>query len=228
MSFSELNLRDIPCSRRFFKVISTVTANLLDMAYLIFLFLMSPFLVLLIRRKSLWTKQNILSWLGLAKTPEMVSPVLFHAVSFGEFRNISFIVERLNKPCVVLTPDQELLEYLMKNWVNRERAVMLAPLDFSFAVRRILRKIHPALIVISEVDAWPNFLSEAAGSGVPLYFVNVRLSPGNSILFRLFPLYRMLLNRAGVYAKDQKNRALLKKSGIACRGVVNFKLLSKT
>jgi 3-deoxy-D-manno-octulosonic-acid transferase len=50
------------------------------------------------------------------------------------------------------------------------------PLDWVLAVRRVIRGIRPGLIVVLETEIWPNFLREARRVGVPVVFVNGRIS----------------------------------------------------
>ena len=50
------------------------------------------------------------------------------------------------------------------------------PLDWPFAIRRVFGVIRPALIIILETEIWPNFLREARRAGVPVLFVNGRIS----------------------------------------------------
>ncbi|MFZ3207578.1 MAG: 3-deoxy-D-manno-octulosonic acid transferase [Geobacteraceae bacterium] len=50
------------------------------------------------------------------------------------------------------------------------------PFDFGFAVRRLLRRVNPALILIVETEIWPNFLRAARLTGIPSVVVNGRIS----------------------------------------------------
>jgi len=43
-------------------------------------------------------------------------------------------------------------------------------------VRRALRAIRPAIVIIMETEIWPNFLREARRSEIPVVFVNARIS----------------------------------------------------
>ncbi len=55
-------------------------------------------------------------------------------------------------------------------------AIFYFPLDWSGPVRRALRAARPAVVVVFETEIWPNFLREARRAGVPVVFVNGRLS----------------------------------------------------
>ncbi len=67
------------------------------------------------------------------------------------------------------------------------------PFDFAFAVRRVLAQIKPALIVITESEIWPNFLHQAQRAGIPVVFVNGRLSTRSFRRHQMIPLWRRFL-----------------------------------
>lgn len=62
--------------------------------------------------------------------------------------------------------------------------VFYAPIDYAFAVRRVLRRIRPALVVILETEIWPVLYRETKRAGCGLLVVNGRMSD------RAFPGYR--------------------------------------
>jgi tetraacyldisaccharide 4'-kinase len=62
--------------------------------------------------------------------------------------------------------------------------VFFAPIDYAFAVRRVLRRIRPSLVVILETEIWPVLYREAKRAGASLLVVNGRISD------RTFPRYR--------------------------------------
>jgi|HigsolmetaAR202D_1030399.scaffolds.fasta_scaffold07806_2 tetraacyldisaccharide 4''-kinase len=62
--------------------------------------------------------------------------------------------------------------------------VFYAPLDYRFAVRRVLRRLKPAAVVVLETEIWPNLYREAKRFGCGLIIVNGRISD------KAFPKYR--------------------------------------
>ena len=64
--------------------------------------------------------------------------------------------------------------------------VFYAPVDYAFAVRRVLRRIRPSVVVILETEIWPVLYNEAKRSGCGLLIVNGRISD------RAFPRYQRL------------------------------------
>ena len=51
------------------------------------------------------------------------------------------------------------------------------PLDHSSAVRRVLRIVRPARLVLVDKELWPNLLTECYRREIPVSIVNARLSP---------------------------------------------------
>ena len=64
--------------------------------------------------------------------------------------------------------------------------VFYAPIDYCFAVRRVLRTIRPRVVVVLETEIWPNLYRETKRAGCGLIVVNGRISD------RAMPRYRNL------------------------------------
>ncbi len=54
--------------------------------------------------------------------------------------------------------------------------VFYAPIDYCFAVRRVLRTIRPRVVVVLETEIWPNLYRETKRAGCGLIVVNGRIS----------------------------------------------------
>jgi tetraacyldisaccharide 4'-kinase len=66
---------------------------------------------------------------------------------------------------------------------NLADGVFYAPVDYVWAVRRVLRALRPAAVVIAETEIWPNLFREVHRTGAGLAIVNGRISD------RAFPRY---------------------------------------
>lgn len=82
--------------------------------------------------------------------------------------------------------------------------VFYAPLDYCFAVRRVLRRLQPALLVVMETEIWPNLFREAKRAGARVLIVNARISDRALPRYRLFAwLFRHALTQLDlVLAQD--------------------------
>ena len=75
--------------------------------------------------------------------------------------------------------------------------IFFAPVDYVFAVRRVLRALQPSLVVVAETEIWPNLFREVRRTGAGLAMVNGRISdralPRYLRLGRVFPVLRAAL-----------------------------------
>ncbi len=62
--------------------------------------------------------------------------------------------------------------------------VFYSPFDYPSCVRRVLRRLRPALLIVFETEIWPNLYAETKRSGAQLAVVNGRISN------RTWPRYR--------------------------------------
>lgn len=115
-------------------------------------------------------------------------PVIWiHAVSVGEVIAARPLLKGLRQQ----HPDYQLLLSVTTETgrVVAERdqladLVIYFPFDILPAVRRLLDRLHPRVIIIMETEIWPIFLQEAAQRRIPVVLVNGRISE------RSFPRYR--------------------------------------
>lgn len=103
-----------------------------------------------------------------------------HAVSVGEVLAAIPLAralgERFPDYRVVVSATTQTGQQLARDRLDAGTPVFYFPLDFAFAVRRVLRAVQPALVVIAETEIWPNFLRELRRAGIPAAFVNGRIS----------------------------------------------------
>jgi len=115
--------------------------------------------------------------------------IWFHAVSVGEVLTAVPLIRRLRseRPLVRVYLSTTTLagrasaEEKLEGLVAR---VFFAPLDFRSSVRRVLRRLRPALVVVLETEIWPNLYRESKRAGASLIIVNGRISD------RALPRYR--------------------------------------
>ena len=154
---------------------------LTDVIYLVLAVITSPvWLVQMIRTGKIRT-----DWAGrFGRTEPMPAPrrprVLLHGVSVGEVNAIRELVDTLSRPpleaeIVVSASTNTGSVRAMSLFGDRHRVVRY-PLDFSFAVRRFLRSVRPDIVVLVELEVWPNFVRAAERQGCLVCVVNGRLT----------------------------------------------------
>ena len=113
--------------------------------------------------------------------------IMIHAVSLGEMNATRTLVERLRemrpgiqfvissttdtgfergKELYVAAGDVELIKY---------------PLDFSAAINRVLDAVRPDVVVLMELEVWPNFVKRCVDRGIPVVLANGRLTESNGV-----------------------------------------------
>jgi 3-deoxy-D-manno-octulosonic-acid transferase len=154
---------------------------LLDVAYLVILTLVSPFLFARSLRTGRYRRGWAAKLLGRAPVSPAGQPVAwFHGVSVGEVHLLGPVVAgfRARHPdwhvLVSSTTDTGLAE-AAKRFAGL--TVFAWPLDFSWAVRRAVARVRPTLLVLAEGEMWPNMLRGAKRAGVRVAVVNARMSP---------------------------------------------------
>ncbi|MFQ5586464.1 MAG: 3-deoxy-D-manno-octulosonic acid transferase, partial [Thermodesulfobacteriota bacterium] len=137
--------------------------------------------------------------------------VWFHAVSVGETKAVMPLLKMLKERhpdvrvvfstvtatgnTVALREGRELID-----------ALLFFPLDFSWVVKRVIRRVHPSLFVIVEKEIWPNFLRVLNDNEVPTIVINGNLSDRS---FRRYIQFRLLFSTVfnGISAYCAQTRA---------------------
>jgi 3-deoxy-D-manno-octulosonic-acid transferase len=127
--------------------------------------------------------------LRFSPEPSPARSIWLHSVSVGEVISAIALIGAIRKTypnapvfvsCSTLA-GREIAEEKLRPLVD---GLFYAPIDYAFAVRRVLRKLRPALVVVMETEIWPNLYREVKRSGAALAIVNGRISD------RAFPRYR--------------------------------------
>jgi 3-deoxy-D-manno-octulosonic-acid transferase len=173
----------------------------LNFLYLLTLLFLSPWLIYKALttgkyRRGIWRKLAGRAFLRTGTAPR----VWFHGVSVGEIHLLRQVVGEFRRchpawECVISTTTDTGYEEACKRF--SDLTVFYWPLDFTWAVRRALRRVNPNLVVLAEGELWPNFLRAAERQGVPVAVINGRMSPRSFRRYRhlrglVRPLFRRL------------------------------------
>ncbi len=84
-------------------------------------------------------------------------------------------------------------------------AAALLPFDYPQAVARVLSRIKPAIIVVSETEIWPSLFLEANKRNVPVVLVNSRISDYSWPYYKLLKYFlRQILSGVSFVAAQSK------------------------
>lgn len=121
--------------------------------------------------------------------------IWLHAVSVGEVNATRTLIEAIdrdlpNLPVVISTTTDT--GYARACQVYPDRQVFRYPLDFSWAVGRAIRRLRPAVIMLMELEVWPNLLGIARAKGVPVMIANGRITQQRSMRRFGLPVVRSI------------------------------------
>ena len=115
-----------------------------------------------------------------AQLRALSKPVWIHAVSVGEVvAAISFInawSRRRPDLQFVLSTTTTTGHATARVKLPQEVSLIYCPLDFPFVVARVLNLVRPVLLVVFEVEIWPNLIVSASRRGIPIALANGRMS----------------------------------------------------
>jgi 3-deoxy-D-manno-octulosonic-acid transferase len=137
--------------------------------------------------------------------------VMIHAVSLGEINATPALVRglaaaRSDLRFVISTTTDTGHSRAQELFGSDARVSLIRyPLDFTSAIRRVLDAFRPSVVVLMELEVWPNFVLQCERRGIPVVLVNGRLTAGSFRNYRLGgPLVRRMFRRLrAVCAQEQ-------------------------
>jgi 3-deoxy-D-manno-octulosonic-acid transferase len=119
-------------------------------------------------------------------------PIWIHAASVGEVTAAAELTRELRER----HPEKKIIISTFTDTGNAMArrsmvadAVLFLPLDQLWMVRRTLRRLDPAMLIVLETEMWPNLLRQACARGIPTLLLSGRLSIRSYkkyFLFRVF------------------------------------------
>ena len=143
-------------------------------------------------------------------------PVWVHSASMGEMRGAAPWVQGLlaqGVPVFMTTLTPAGRQTADKLFADAMRAGQLqlayAPLELSWAVRRLLRRVRPRCAVMTEIDTWPVLLATVRRAGVPLAMANAQYPAASferdqrwgGFRARLFKAYELVMCKSELQAE---------------------------
>ncbi|MEK6247300.1 MAG: 3-deoxy-D-manno-octulosonic acid transferase, partial [Planctomycetales bacterium] len=153
---------------------------LINTCYLLLLTLIAPYLLYASIRKGKYREGWAAKFLGrVPRRSGNQSCIWFHAVSVGEIQLLDGLIRNFrqrapNIEFVISTTTQTGHALARKKYPQHH--VFYCPLDFSWSVQAALNRIRPDMLVLAELELWPNLISLAHQQGVRVAVANGRLS----------------------------------------------------
>jgi 3-deoxy-D-manno-octulosonic-acid transferase len=127
----------------------------------------------------------------VARRDDASCAIMIHAVSLGEINATRALVDSLRaaRPelrfIVSVTTDTGFARGQELYGSAPGVTLVRYPLDFSSAVDRFLDALHPAIVVLLELEVWPNFIHRCLARKIPVLLINGRVTPGSFRRYRL-------------------------------------------
>ena len=144
----------------------------------------------------------------LGKLPAIVTsdhPIIWiHCVSVGETEAarplVKALLDRFPSHRLVISTTTVTGQKVARDAFGKDAAaVFYFPIDWAWTIRRVLRTLQPAAILIMETELWPHLLRECRGRAIPVALVNGRISETSFRRYGLIPSFmRRVLNDLSV------------------------------
>ena len=127
-------------------------------------------------------------------------PIWVHAVSVGEAISIKGLLGELRRAY----PDKKLVISTVTATGNKIASALISdgdlltylPLDFSFIIKKVIKRINPSLFIIAETEIWPNLITALYKQKIPVITVNGRISDSSYSGYRAIRfIIRPILNK---------------------------------
>lgn len=143
-----------------------------------------------------------------------VSRIWLHGVSVGEVQLLSVLAAEIRRQaevagrpadCVISSSTTTGLDVAATRFGADH--TFPCPLDFTWAVNRVLDRVRPDLLVLGELELWPNLLACAHARGIPIVVANARMSEKSAKGYgRIRPLVRQMLGHVSlIIARSQED-----------------------
>jgi 3-deoxy-D-manno-octulosonic-acid transferase len=118
--------------------------------------------------------------MGLLPRSRSDSPVIWiHGVSVGEVKAAGSLIASLRRRyahCELVLSATTPTGHALARQLHPDLRVIYYPLDFGPFPAWSLDRVRPAVVLLVELELWPNFLLAAARRGVPVAVINGRIS----------------------------------------------------
>ncbi len=122
--------------------------------------------------------------------------IWLHCVSIGETEAarplVRALLDEFPSHRVVISTTSVTGQRIARNAFGRDvAAIFYFPIDWAWNIRRVLRALQPAAVLIMETELWPHLLRECHRSAIPVALANGRIS---STSFRRYRLIRPFIS----------------------------------
>lgn len=135
---------------------------------------------------------------GAPVRPVAADCVWVHGVSLGEINATRALVAELKRRApelAIAVSSTTSSGYERAQALYPKLTVFRFPLDFSIVLARTFERVRPSLIVLMELEAWPNLIEVARARRVPVVIANGRVTSEKSMRRFRLPVARSVARR---------------------------------
>jgi 3-deoxy-D-manno-octulosonic-acid transferase len=128
--------------------------------------------------------------------------IWIHAVSVGEVSSLKNLIDKLikdyNQKIVLSVTTPSGFNYAFKEYKQIE--VVNAPLDLSFIIKNFYQRINPTILILNELEIWPNWIFMLKKKKIPIILINGRVSQRAFKRYHRFRFFlRPIFNRIDLF-----------------------------
>jgi len=186
------------------------TMLIIDFVYFIYIIIITPYYLFKFLT-SRYHRQGLLERFGFVKFPDYDRQkrcIWLHAASVGEINATEVLIKNLRE----LYPDYEFVistltpsaQKLVKEKYPQMKSFFF-PIDLSLIVKKVLRQINPALIILIEQELWLNLIRISASKRIPIILLNGRITKHSAGRYRFIkPIISRIWNKISCFCVQNK------------------------
>jgi 3-deoxy-D-manno-octulosonic-acid transferase len=183
---------------------------IIDFIYFVYIVIVTPYYLFKFLT-SKYHRQGLVERFGfirLSSDDRSKRFIWLHAASVGEIKAAEVLIEKLRE----LYPNYELIisnltpaaQKLVKEKYADIKSFFF-PLDLSLIVRKVLKQINPALIILIEQELWLNLIRIGNSKKIPIVLLNGRITKHSARKYRLIkPIIRRIWNKISYFCVQNK------------------------
>ncbi|MFT4993573.1 MAG: 3-deoxy-D-manno-octulosonic-acid transferase [Paraglaciecola sp.] len=195
----------------------TFAQHLVRLSYSLLTILLVPltvlhFLLQYFRGKAGYDRKR-LSRYGIVAGPIKKGGLLIHCASVGEVvaahSLIKMVLDTHPKHPVTITTNTTTGAMRVKELLNDDVMHIYLPYDVGLFMQGLLGKLQPRMVLINEMELWPNLIHACWTRHIPVYLINGRMSDKSKKTYSRFPkLFSPMFSKiTGICAQGQRDYA---------------------
>ncbi len=147
--------------------------------------------------------------------------IWIHALSVGEVLStrplIKALKEKYPEKSIILTvKTTQGMKVAKKEFEAEVEDILFMPLDYSGAIKRIVKAVNPCLLLLVETDIWPGLIFGLKKRGIKIILVNGRVSPKTFKGYKQLKFYfkKILSDMEYLLMQSDLDRGRMIKTGV--------------